>query len=78
MNENPDIASKWKGMVLLHIQAEANDKPKKSVETMDPEIKKNAEELGFLGEETGNDDYELMVEVGQGILLPEPDAYYKV
>ena len=81
MNENPDIASKWKGMVLLHIQAEANDKPKKGVETMDPEIQKNAEELGFLGENgsTDNDStYELIAEVGQGIALPEPDVYYKV
>lgn len=31
MNKNPDIASKYKGMVLLHIQAESNDKPRKGV-----------------------------------------------
>lgn len=36
MNSNPEIASDWKGMVLLHIAAEENDKPKKGMETMDP------------------------------------------
>lgn len=66
MNDNPDIASDWKGKVLMHIHAEENDKPKKAMETADPEIKKRAKELGFLDEE----DYELMVEIGQGVTLP--------
>jgi hypothetical protein len=42
MDENPEGASDWKGMLLLHIQAEVNDKPKKGVETMDPAIKQMA------------------------------------
>ena len=69
MNENPDIASKWKGMVLLHIEASENDKPKKGVETMDPLIQKAAEECGFLGE-SSTEDFEVLIEVGQGIALP--------
>lgn len=44
MNENPEIASDWKGMVLLHISAEENDKPKKGVTTMEPEIRTRAKE----------------------------------
>ena len=66
MNDNPDIASDWKGKVLMHIHAEENDKPKKQKETADPELKNKARELGFLEEE----DYELMVEIGQGVTLP--------
>ena len=31
MNNNPEIASDWKGKVLLHIQATENDKPQKQV-----------------------------------------------
>lgn len=60
MNLNPDMASDWKGMVLLHIQAEENDKPKKLMEAMDPEIKKRAKEEGWFEPE----DYEMIVEVG--------------
>ena len=65
MNENPDIASDWKGMVLMHIEAGENDKPRKGVETMDPEIVRSAEDLGFLGkDEETKEDYELLVEIG--------------
>ena len=27
MNESPDLASDWKGFVLLHVKATENDKP---------------------------------------------------
>lgn len=36
MNDNPDIASDWKGKVLMHIKAEENDKPRKAMEEADP------------------------------------------
>ena len=74
MNMNPDIASDWKGQVLLHVKAVENDKPKKIVETMDPEIKKKAVDLGFFEK----DEYNILCEVGQGITLPEADKKYKV
>ena len=74
MNDNPDSASDWKGKVLMHVQAEENDKPKKAMETGDPEIKKRAVEEGFLEVET----YEVMVEIGQGVTLPFQDKDYKI
>ena len=74
MNENPEIASVWKGMVLMHFAAEETDKPKKGMVTMEPEIKRRAEELGFFETEA----YELIFEVGQGITLPGKDTDYKV
>ena len=74
MNENPEIASVWKGMVLMHFAAEETDKPKKGMVTMEPEIKRRAEELGYFETEA----YELIFEVGQGITLPGKDSDYKV
>ena len=74
MNKNPNMASDWKGMVLLHIDVEEEDKPKKGMETMDPEIKTRAIEEGYM--EYMN--YEMMVEIGQGVTLPKPDHNYKI
>lgn len=74
MNENPDLASDWKGHVLLHIGAKENDKPQKGVKTMDPEIKKRAVAEGYLKKE----QYRVLIEIGQGITLPEPDKDYRV
>ena len=46
MDKNPQLASMWKGQVLVHIHAEMNDKPKKGVEKVGqpPAIKANDEE----------------------------------
>ena len=41
---------------------------------MDPDIKKKAIELKYLEKE----DYELMIEIGQGITLPEKDKDYRI
>lgn len=46
---------------------------------MDPEIEKAARDAGYLGDgEQSTEDYDLIVEIGQGISLPEPDAGYRV
>lgn len=74
MNENPDIASDWKGQILMHISAEENDKPKKGVENIDSTLKEEAKEKGYYTKE----DYQFLIEVGQGITLPEKDKDYKV
>jgi len=46
MDKNPNLASCWKGQVLVHVLAEMNDKPKKGVEKIGkpPEIKANDDE----------------------------------
>lgn len=74
MNESPDLASDWKGFVLLHIQAKEDDKPQKGMKNMDPEIKKRAMAEGYLKKEL----YQVQIEVGQGITLPEEDKDYRV
>ena len=51
MNESPDLASDWKGFVLLHVKATENDKPQKGMKTMDSEIKKRAFAEGYLKKE---------------------------
>lgn len=39
MDANPEIASDWKGSILMHISAIENDKPKKGVEDLSDEKK---------------------------------------
>lgn len=74
MNENPEIASDWKGMVLFHISAVENDKPKKGIETMLPDIRKQALDFGFFEMDT----YEMVIEIGQGVTLPVAETDYRV
>ena len=50
MNANPELASDWKGSILMHVSAKEDDKPKKGVEDIndDPvKAKKNETKSGF-------------------------------
>ena len=38
MNLNPEIASNWRGQVLINVEADKCEKPKKLVQTMNQEI----------------------------------------
>jgi len=40
MNANPEIASDWKGSILMHVATYENDKPKKGVEDIVDDSKK--------------------------------------
>ena len=60
MNDNPEIASHWRGRMLLEISCEECDKPKKGVEKLDPEIRAAAEAAGFFEEE----EFEIWCEFG--------------
>ena len=77
----------------MHVSATENDKPRKGVEDIndDPiKAKKNEGKTGFFVPQLGlksraqkegwfqKDDYELMVEIGQGITLPEKDHDFRV
>jgi hypothetical protein len=42
MNNNPEVASTWKGRVLVQIQGEKTDKPILEVKDIDEEGKKGA------------------------------------
>ena len=43
MNDNPEIASHWRGRMLLEISCEECDKPKKGVEKLEKEVRDGAE-----------------------------------
>lgn len=92
MDKNPALASMWKGQVLVHILAEMNDKPKKGVEKVgqppaikakDDEEDKAVEKPNWKEEakksgQFDKEDYEFMIEIGQGITMPQKDTNYKV
>ena len=73
MNDNPEMASHWRGRMLLEISCVEEDKPKKGVEKLEPEIRAAAEAAGFFEEE----EFEIWCEFGQGIALPETDKKYQ-
>jgi len=50
MNDNPEMASHWRGRILLEISMEPDDKPKKGCEKLEPEIRQAAEDAGFFAE----------------------------
>lgn len=74
MNDNPEMASHWRGRMLLQIWCEEDDKPKKGVQKLEPEVKEMAVEMGYFQDE----EYEMFVEFGQGISLPEDNHKYNV
>ena len=58
MNENPEIASNWKGRVLIQITCEKTEKPVAKVETVDDEIL--AEAQNFLNKRK----FRVLAEIG--------------
>jgi hypothetical protein len=74
MNDNPEMASHWRGRMLLQIFCEEDDKPKKGVQKLDQEVKDQAVEQGYFNDE----EYEMFLEFGQGIALPEVDHKYNL
>lgn len=70
MNAQPELASDWKGRVLLHLQACEAQYPEFGVVDAPPELSDLVKEEGALETRT----FELIAEVGAGICLPSPDA----
>lgn len=69
MNENPDLASTWKGRILMKVTAEKTEKP---------EIKKQSveqEDIDGAFPFKEPHEYEIMVEFGMGIALPSSSKY---
>lgn len=73
MNMRPETGSHWKGRVLFHITIEDTEKPIKKVVPMDPEVRKKARKANI----TEQIDYQLTVDVGQGVAMPD-DEYYSL
>jgi hypothetical protein len=72
MNENPEIASNWKGRVLLQVSAFKTDKPVAKVCRTENKLVQEAQE------ETKDNTYSIIAEVGQAICLPKKNKKYTV
>ena len=73
MNENPEVASMWKGRVLLHLEIADCKTPERAVVDLDEAILKLCEERGVFK----LNEYQVQFELGAGICLPA-DKKYKV
>lgn len=69
MNANPEIASHWKGRILMSVTAEKTEKPTC--------LKKELDELAIeaAAPYLKPHEFEIIAEVGQGISLPTNDKY---
>ena len=72
MNDNPEIASTWKGRILMHISAYDTKAPEVKVAPLDPEFKVFAQKSGAYALE----EYQVLVEFGSGICLPPGNKKY--
>ena len=72
MNENPEIASLWKGRILMQVLAEKTDKPVLRIQNIaKEEVEKAAQYLV-------DREYSLMINIVSAIGLPKDDEKYEV
>lgn len=69
MNNNPDLASTWKGRILMQVVAEKTDKPIIKLQDLDEKTREIANPY------LKPHEYEIIGEVGLGIALPEAKKY---
>ena len=69
MNENPELASNWKGRILMQIECEPTEKPVAKVKEIDDDLVMKAKEY------TLDRKYQIIAEVGQAVALPDHDKY---
>ena len=73
MNSNPEVASTWKGRILMKVEAKKTERPVCKSQEIDEESGGLDEAEPYLEDR----DFEVIAEVGQGIALPS-EAKYKV
>ena len=73
MNSNPEVASTWKGRILMKVEAKKTDRPVCKAQEIDEE----GDDIDEADPYLENRDYEIIAEVGQGIALPS-DSKYRV
>ena len=66
MNNNPEIATQWKGMFLMHVNVRTVENPERCVKQLQEDIIENARQKFFSIKE-----YLIYVEIGMGISLPK-------
>lgn len=72
MNENPDMASFWKGRILMQVEAVKTEKPVLLVQDITPESIEKARP--FLVDRK----YNIMVQVNSAIALPQENVGYEL
>jgi hypothetical protein len=70
MNENPELASNWKGRVLMSIECAETEKPLCKRCQIDDEYIMEAKAY------TLKKKYQMIAEVGQGVALPYEDKFW--
>lgn len=45
MNDNPELASAWKGKILMHVECQAADHPERCIKPLDEKIKQAVMDL---------------------------------
>lgn len=74
MNNNPEIASLWKGRILMQVVAEKTEKPVLKVQDItDSDLITKAKE-----EYAREREYEIMLQVNSAIALPHNDTKYEI
>ena len=74
MDENPEIASTWKGRVLMHLESADCKHPERREQALEVTCKQAA----VNGKLFTQRPYDLIVEVGQGICLPTNNTKYLI
>lgn len=69
MNDNPEVASFWKGRVLIQVTCEETENPELKVEKIDKEVVEDAR--AFLRMKS----YDFIAEIGQAVALPTDNKY---
>ena len=69
MNENPEMASNWKGRILMQIVCEETEKPIAKVEAIEDELIMEAKAF------TRDKEFDVIAEVGQAVALPKNKKY---
>jgi hypothetical protein len=69
MNANPDLASTWKGRVLMQVTAEKAEKPEIKLSDLDEAT------IDLSLPYTFKHEYEIIAEIGVGIALPAAHKY---
>lgn len=72
MNDNPAMASFWKGRILIQVEAVKTEKPLLMVEDIDPELIEKARPHLL------DKKYQIMVQINSAVSLPQPMTDYEV
>ena len=71
MNNYPEVASTWKGRMLMHVSCVDTKNPEMKVDKLNPEYKNQIVKGGAFD----YGEFELLAEVGAGISLPDKKKY---